>query len=250
MGSLWLAVSVSETGAAVSPVESAASISGGTTLNFDGYAHNTIANTLYQSQGITFTRDDGQPVLVYDYVAIGRTTPSPRNVISTSLAPGINTSYATHLNVLSASPLFAVGAYFGNDRGDSDFTSISLSVFGLSGDLLGSVIVAGNGIRSADQFIGLSSDVPFTRIRFDNLNASGGHSTGFAVAVDNFVFSPVPEPSSVLLIVLSLLGIYFARSKTTGRKWVLATPSNHSKSRRTPERFKASRRGRIGGAVR
>src|SRR5688572_2302669 len=178
--------------AAVSPLLSPVEIVGGTTINFDQRPHNSVLNTFYQSQGIIFSRDDGQAVLAYDYSAIGRTTPSPPNLLSTSLAPGINTSVATHLNVLATSPLYAIGAYWGNDRGDSDFTSLSMSAFGASGNLLGSVTVLGNGIRSADQFIGLRSDVPFTSVRFQNLNSAGTPSLAFAVAIDDLRFTSVP----------------------------------------------------------
>jgi hypothetical protein len=214
----WLCISLQPSWSAVAPLMSPIQINGGTTLNFDQFTHNTIINNSYQSQGITFTRDDGQAVLAYDYSAIGRTTPSPPNVLSTAVAIGINTTFSTHLNVFSTSPLYAVGAYWGNDRGDPDFTSISMSVFGVSGESLGSVSVLGNGIRSADQFIGLISDVPFARVRFDNLNSVGGQSVGFAVSVDNFTFTSVPEPSTVWLLGLgSVTALYVFRNRTNGR---------------------------------
>lgn len=202
----WLCLSACWSNAALSPLNSPTEISGpATTINFDGRPHGTVANTLYQSLGVTFSRDDGQAVVLYDYTAIGRLTPSPPNTIGTAWIPGVNSSAVTHLNARFASPLFAIGAYFGNERGDSDFTSISLSVFGLSGDLLGSVVVAGNGNRHADQFIGLTSDIPFSRVRFDNLTASGSQSSIFAVSLDNLVFAPVPEPSTVCLLGLGIL---------------------------------------------
>ena len=210
----WLCLSACRSSAAISPLNSPTDISGpATTLNFDGHPHGTFANTLYLTQGVVFSRDDGQAVVLYDAVAIGRLTPSPPNTLSTAWIPGVNSTYATHLNARFASPLFAIGAYFGNERGDSDFTSISLSVFGLSGDLLGSVIVAGNGNRHTDQFIGLTSDIPFSRVRFDNLTASGSQSSAFAVSLDNLVFAPVPEPSTVCLLGLGVLGFCLANRR-------------------------------------
>ena len=101
------------TDAAVSPLGSPGDITGPTTtINFDGHPDGTVANTLYQSQGVTFSRDDGQAVVLTDYTALGRLTPSAPNAIGTRWLPGVNSTYATHLNVQFTSPLFAVGAFF------------------------------------------------------------------------------------------------------------------------------------------
>jgi len=56
---LWLRVGSSRSVAAISPVNSPAEISGATNFSFDGYPDYTVANTLFQNQGITLTRDDG-----------------------------------------------------------------------------------------------------------------------------------------------------------------------------------------------
>ena len=43
-----------------------------TTINFDGVAHGTLANTLYSGLGIQFQRDDYRVVNIYDWNALGR----------------------------------------------------------------------------------------------------------------------------------------------------------------------------------
>jgi len=205
---LWLAGARCD--AAVDALESPEEIVGGVTLGFDEFSHGTIIGERFSQFGIRFTRGDGDGVVAYDYVAIGRTTSSPRNVLSTAWIQGVNAGYSTRLYALSTSPLYSVGAYFGNDRGDSDFLSMRLSVFGLTGNLLGSVTVEGNGNRGADQYIGITSDVPFTRMRFDNIRGDGEQSRSFAVSLDDFKFSQipvlVPEPSAFCLFGLGLAG--------------------------------------------
>jgi hypothetical protein len=194
--------------AAVVELDAPGDIVGGTTLRFDEVSAGTVLNSRYYGTlGIQFLRPDEQAVTASDYVEIGRTTSSGRNVLSTSFVPGVNSSYSTSLSALTTVPQFAVGAYWGNDRGNSDFTAMRLSIFDTSGGLIGSVTVNGNGIRSVDQYIGLASDVPFARFQFDNVNANGESSRLFAVAIDDLKFSSIPqiipEPSSFALAGLA-----------------------------------------------
>jgi hypothetical protein len=60
-----------------------------------------------------------------------------------------------------------------------------------------------------DQFIGLRSDAPFTRVRFENLDATGSPSRYNSVVIDNLTFVSVPEPSVRALFALALLGLGF-----------------------------------------
>jgi hypothetical protein len=163
-------------------------------LGFDQVPTNSPITTNFQHLGITFSRDDGLPPVAYDYVAIRRRTPSPSNVVSTALVPGVADKQASHLEVTTKTPWSAVGAYFGNDRGDDDFTAISLTAFGAANQFLGTVQVTGNGNKHADQFIGLRSDEPIARVRFENLNGDGAVSKVFAVSLDDFVFVPFTPP--------------------------------------------------------
>ena len=193
------------TTAAVYELESPAEIQGGITLKFDEFAAGTVMNNRYPQFGIRFSRDDAQAVTAYDYVEIGRTTSSPRNVLSTAWVPGVNTTYVSHLNATWVVPQFAIGAYWGGDRGNPDFTAMRLSAFSATGELVGSLTVDGNGIRNADQYIGLASDVGFTSVRFEALNSEGGISSSFAIAIDDLKFSSlpiVPEPSTLALLGL------------------------------------------------
>ena len=194
--------------AAVVELDAPGDIVGGTTLRFDEAPAGTVMNNRYYgSLGIQFFRPDSRAVTASDYVAIGRTTSSGRNVLSTGIVPGVSSALSTSLTILTTVPHFAVGAFWGNDRGDSDFAAMRLSVFDQTGGLIGSVTVNGNGIRSVDQYIGLASDVPFARFQFDNLNANGESSRLFAVAIDDLKYSSIPqvipEPSSFALAGLA-----------------------------------------------
>jgi len=184
-----------------------------TIIDFEGYADETVANTLFQAQGISLTRDDGEEVFIRNWTALGRTTTSPDNTIGTFWLPPVNPGYVTHLNLLSTTPIFSIGAYFGNDQTlvefpVSDFSMMRLSVYDSSDTLLGFVDLAANQNTSVDQFIGLRSDVPFSRVRFENLNDLGEPSGYYSVALDDLVFTNVPEPSTLVLIALGAGTLY------------------------------------------
>jgi len=160
-----------------------------TTLNDDIYADGTVANTLFQGQGVTPSRDDGFPVVIYDWAALGRTTTSPPNVIAT-----IGIPWWTSLNFSFAGPVIELGMFFGNDQ-PNGFPQTTLYIYDKSNVLLGSVAVSTNNNTSVDQFIGLRSTVPFFSAQIVN-----DQTNWYAVVVDNVEFSTTtPEPSSLLL---------------------------------------------------
>jgi hypothetical protein len=183
---LW----ISNSSGAITALSSPTDITSGVTVNFDGYPDYTIANTLFQSQGLIFTRDDGYRIYLLDWSSLGRATTSPDGVLATVLF--LDPTWATHLNIISAFPLYALGAYFGNDQGNSDFATIRMSAYASTGDLLGSVEVTANGNTDVDQFIGIRSDIPFSRVRFENLTASGAQSQLYSVVLDDLVFALSP----------------------------------------------------------
>ena len=168
---------------------------GKTTINFDGYANNTVANDLFLGQGVRFTRDDNAPIPIIDWEALGRSTSSPPNVIAT--ISGIASTYVDHLNLVFTQPTFEVGAFFGNDQAPS-FASITLSVFDSSDTLIGSLTVPTNGNTQVDQFVGLRSDIPFTTARFQNNEPD----VFYSVVLDDVTFSTVPEPSSLSIMAI------------------------------------------------
>ena len=182
---------VCDSPAAIAPLSSPAEIPVRSTVNFEGYPNYTIANTLFQSQGFTFTRDDGANIYLLDWSMLGRATTSPSNVLAT-VRDVFDPSFATHLNIVPAVPLYAIGAHFGNDQFIWDFAKIRLSVYGTDGNLIGAVEVPVNNNTDVDQFIGIRSDIPFTHVRCENLDASGAPTDGLSVVIDDLVSTTTP----------------------------------------------------------
>ena len=177
------------------------------TISFDDYPASTVANTLYQNLGITFTRDDSGVVPIYDVTPSGRQTVSGDNILATTIFPliGATQGFATHLIVNSLQPLTEAGAFFGNDAFISDFGFARMSIFGLANEFLGSVDVPVNNNADIDQFIGIRSAAPFYHVRFENFTPLGTVSGGRAVAIDDLTFTPIPEPSTYALFGTGLV---------------------------------------------
>jgi len=189
MGLLVAVMGSGHASAAITALHSPAELASGSTLTFNGYPNYTFVNTLFQTAGLTFTRDDGDPIYLLDWTSLGRETTSLDGVLATVRNVVVDPNWSTHLNVISARPLSALGAYFGNDQGDADFSRIRLSIYTAAGELLGSVEVAANGNTHVDQFVGVYSDIPFSQIRFENLDASGVPSRSYSVVIDDLVFA-------------------------------------------------------------
>jgi len=198
--------------AATQPLAAPAQLSNPTVINFDGLPHLTVANNLFQDLGVNFGRDDGQAVFIQEWTQLPRFTTSPPNVLSTITDFTTTTSFATHLNAQFTTPVFALGAYFGNDQDLSRFSFTRLSVFDFSNQLLGVVDVPVNNNTSVDQYIGLQSDVPIFGARFENFESAGLPSTVYSVVVDDFSFSIVPEPTAFALLTLGGFAISLLRS--------------------------------------
>ncbi|MDD5064327.1 MAG: PEP-CTERM sorting domain-containing protein [Phycisphaerae bacterium] len=170
-----------------------------TTLSFDDGPSGAAANTRYLDKGVEFSRDDGYDIFLYDVQSLGDVTTSPPNVIATVAKFPAITTWAMHLNAIFSSPIYELGAFFGNDQGYG-YTATTLSIFDIDGVLLDSVVVPTNNNTNVDQFIGLRSDVAFYFARFEN------NGEWLAVNLDDMVFT-VPEPATVFLLGLGGLAI-------------------------------------------
>ena len=133
-------------------------------------------------------------------------TTSDRNVIATEDDyQGTGSEFSAYLDLLFTSPTLEVGAWFGNDQGLQPTMQMQLSVFDAADMLIGFVLVDVNANTSVDQFAGLRSDsTPFYRARFENILAQGDLS----VVLDDVRFTtPIPEPSSSILVGLGLIAL-------------------------------------------
>jgi hypothetical protein len=168
-----------------------------TVIDFDDAADADAANTRYLSQGVEF-QNTGAPVPILDWASIPRVTTSPPNVIGTvDDYEGTGSEFSDYLDLLFASPMQEVGAWFGNDQGLQPTMQMQLSVFDVNDALIGLILVDVNANTSVDQFAGLRSDsTPFYRARFEHVLAQGDLS----IVLDDVRFSPVPEPSSLALL--------------------------------------------------
>src|SRR5437867_1961755 len=146
------------------------------------------ARTRYAAQGVTFSNSPGGPIPILNWSALGRSTTSAPNVVATiaSFVPG-GSQFSTDLILDFSTPMFELGAYFGNDQGPGSIDRVTLSVFDASGALIESVSVTPNDNTSVDQFIGLRTATPFVRARFDYVEPSNFLS----VVLDDVRFSPV-----------------------------------------------------------
>jgi hypothetical protein len=188
------------------------------TIGFDDGSDYDVANVRYQvSDGVTFSRDDGKDVYLFDWQGRGLDTTSLPNVLATVGAEALPESDSPapgpvpHLNVSFLSPMTEIGAYFGNDAGGG-FTEMTLSIFDQSSSTWLSVLVTPNENFSVDQFIGLRSDIPFTLARFEH-NASW-----LPIVIDDLSFSNVtptvvPVPSAVLLGCIGIATVRWLRKR-------------------------------------
>ena len=124
----------------------------------------------YTDQGVTFSSPNDAPALVG----------GEGNFI---LQVGGPSEQRNWIIMDFVTPAFAVGVVYPGIT--------ELSVFDANGDLIGSALDTGPG---ADRFLGFLSDTPIARAMADS-----GTSTE---VIDSFLFTPVPEPTTALLVAV------------------------------------------------
>jgi hypothetical protein len=100
----------------------------------------------------------------------------------------------------------------------------SLSVVGAGNQFLGSVSIPGLANAAADGsaiFLGVLSDTPFTRVRFDTVGPNGAVDSGFAI--NALALVEAPEPPSALLLAGALAALLARRLRPRAR--VSAAPA-------------------------
>jgi hypothetical protein len=122
------------------------------------------------------------------------------------------------LQVRFSRPVLGIGAQIQENLLRS-FTAM-LSVFSPDDVLLGSFAVAGQSTAAGDGsalFLGVLSDVPIGRVRFDTVGPGGAIDAGFAIdglsLVDAADPTAVPEPASALLLAGGLLALGYLRCR-------------------------------------
>ena len=157
---------------------------------------------------VTFV--DFESALPVGVTTNGSTTPeSWGNAVWTPGNDGMGIFPPSSLTFNFSTPIFGIGFNFGNDDlcCASVGTPAVLTIFDGAVNL-GSVTVTANMNDSADQYIGLISDVGFTSAQYSI-------GTDLARYVDNLSYqttpSSVPEPSSLLLMGSSALVLFLRR---------------------------------------
>jgi hypothetical protein len=140
--------------------------------------------------GVTFSSNSGI-ILLTSSSASGSVTTSGILGLSTIGLEPIDFDFA------NSQPARSVGMFFGNDDTccSTGFTAY-LDVFGASG-LLGTIGVQANMNDYVDQFLGVNSDTPITRVQ---LRYNSGFDVSLFHFVDDFQFAVVPEPIGVVAI--------------------------------------------------
>ncbi len=139
----------------------------------------------------------------FNYADQGVTFSSPFPELFVAGSPGIfelgahfpDTSGRNWIIADLVTPATAVGIFFPGNT--------TLSVFDSDDLLIGSASLAGTG---AGNFLGIVSDIPIARAIEDR---GASFST-----MESFLFTPVPEPTTLLLLVAGAVGILARRRRS------------------------------------
>jgi len=148
-------------------------------VNFEDALPGECVNSKYVGMGMAFERDDGRCVPAFDWERLNRQTTSPPMVMGT-ICPGC---WTTHLNVLVlGNDVHTFGAFYGNDQKPNMHWLIE--AFDHNDQAIGHAVFVSNGNTHIDEFIGISSRVPFGRIRITQVSSSW-----YSVVLDNVTLS-------------------------------------------------------------
>lgn len=202
----------------ITQIHAPGDLSDATTLNFDAFASYTDATGLFLSEGVDFI-PEGNSVIIQDFSNTPITPSSLNNVLVAAPAPN---DHSVSLDVIFDSPTFMVGAYLGNDQFNGtlyESERFELEIFDVSNQSLGLVSINSNLNLAVDQYLGLESDMSFSRARFTHFSIEQ-NTYALSVILDDLSFrstSKVPAPPSILLVGLGMLGLTVSIRKKTKR---------------------------------
>ena len=151
-----------------------------TTVNFDDAGHYDAVNIRYVDAGLRIERDDGHTVHAYEFARSGHTTSSAPMTACTTRGPGAPW-IGRAINLYFEEDILTAGLVFGNDV--YPWQRWTIELYDASDTLIGRIGFLGNCNVCADEFLGVTSDVPFRRLRLSH------NHVRLAVCVDDVVFS-------------------------------------------------------------
>lgn len=188
-------------GAQAALIQSAVTTLGGAAIEFEGFAEGTRIDTQYP--GIKFGQTDGgRPQIDNSPFLYGYGAKSGTGVLTGSTDGGATFQAVAELSIELVSPGSALEFWLSDNSPLGIFT---ISAYNSANVLIGSFAV------SVNSFVGFSGFSDLKRVTVDS------STTNDAFAIDDVRFAPgstVPEPQTLALVVLALLGAAFARRRS------------------------------------